>query len=135
MWDKIHRIACFRCGGQKLKSGRMVHFGLMFRGDVRSIWAMSPLVHFHMFTVLLHSVMRCSIVSVLLHLLQRGSSLSFVLYRRSFVGSISCITWYHIVFILFGIQAALRFFPDSVPLSFRVQLLYPHVWVGLPCFF
>jgi hypothetical protein len=110
MWAMIHRTACFSCEGQKLKSGLMVHFGLMLRGDVRRIWAMSSPVHFHMFAVVLHSVMRCSIVSVLLHMLQRGSSLSFILYRRSFVGSISWITWYHAVFILLGIQAALKFF-------------------------
>jgi hypothetical protein len=69
MWDKIHRIACFRCGGQNLKSGHMVHFGLMLRGDVRSIRVMISFVHFHMFAVALHSVMRCSVVSVLLHML------------------------------------------------------------------
>ena len=119
------------------KSGCMVHLGSMYNlGDVRRMTAMLFRVHSHMSATSVRSVRRCSIVSVLPHEIQWGASRSFILASLSFVGTMSCITWYQVVFILLEIQASCRFFfPNNVPAYVRVQRHYPHDRIGFSCFF
>ena len=108
----VHNTARWRCGGQSVKCGRSSHSSGTHRGSVRSMIASLFFVHFHWYRPSPHSTRWWSKMSFLTQRRQFSVGTIRILWRRSFVGTISCIIFYsyHVVFVESVTGAVHRFF-------------------------
>ena len=131
-WARIHRVALRLCGGHMSNCGRTIQSLGMWEGSVRRIHAMRLLVHSHNPLPVPQSVILCRIESWFPHALHCAVLDKLIALSLSLVGSISCITLYHVDFMYSDAQVPCRFFPYFCPLccwvdqgdSHRSQFFY-----------
>jgi len=109
MGQHLHNITLLLAGGTGRNSGLTVHSGSMCLGLVRNIGTSFIRVNSQMPNMSLHSVRRWIKVISRPHNRQRSVSLRFIPARRTFVGTISCMTLYHSARIVPYVQTACRF--------------------------
>ena len=95
MWPSIHSIALCRCGGHICMVGKSNHVNGTCRGSVRSMRAILKRVQLHMSCAVSHDITLCIMVSVCPHFIHLGVSLRRMVWRRTFVGMISCTALNH----------------------------------------
>jgi hypothetical protein len=100
---------CF-CGGQVCTSGRTVHSAGMVLGSLWRIAAILVLVQCHITGPLPHTTILCCSESVFRHFAHKIVSVRRMVVRRSFVGSMSCIAWYHVEMTVSDASTVYRFF-------------------------
>jgi hypothetical protein len=96
----IHKTARRRVGGHSAHCGRKSHSLRICVGIVLRMRASFCVVHWQLCGSSPHSMRRCCIVSCVPQLLHLSVGDILILWRRTFVGRMLCITLYHAAFVL-----------------------------------
>jgi len=94
-----HMTARRRVGGHSAHCGRKSHSLGICGGIVLRMRASFCVVHCQIYGPSPHSMRRCCIVSCMPQLLHLSVGDNRILWRRTFVGRMPCITLYHTAFV------------------------------------